>query len=92
MTLVLNGCILLLQEHQLLKKAEIVFDNEITAVTYDSLQAQKDGMFFCKGTHFKEDYLRDAQQRGASTYVSEVEYPQIKGMNALIVRDVQWPF
>lgn len=89
MTLVLNGCILLLQEHQLLKKAEIVFDNEITAVTYDSLQAQKDGMFFCKGTHFKEDYLRDAQQRGASTYVSEVEYPQIKGMNALIVRDVQ---
>ncbi|MBA1392934.1 UDP-N-acetylmuramoyl-L-alanyl-D-glutamate--2,6-diaminopimelate ligase, partial [Lactobacillus sp. XV13L] len=89
MSLILNGCILLLKEHHLLTKADIVFDNEITNVTYDSRQAQKDGMFFCKGTHFKEEYLRQAQQNGASTYVSQQEYPDIKGMNALIVNDVQ---
>lgn len=89
MTLILNGCTLLLQEHKLLKQADIVFDNEITAVTYDSRQAQKDGMFFCKGTHFKESYLKQAQANGATTYVSEVAYPDIKGMNALIVTDVQ---
>ena len=89
MALILNGCVLLLKEHHLLKKADIVFDNEITAVTYDSRRAQKDGMFFCKGTHFKEDYLRQAQQNGASTYVAQQEYPEIKGMNALIVNDVQ---
>lgn len=88
MTLVLNGCILLLREHHLLKKAEVVFDNEITAVTYDSRKAQKDGMFFCKGTNFKEDYLKSAQKNGATTYVSEVEYSDVKGMNALIVTDV----
>ncbi|NVY96694.1 UDP-N-acetylmuramoyl-L-alanyl-D-glutamate--2,6-diaminopimelate ligase [Lactobacillus sp. DCY120] len=89
MTLILHGCTLLLREHDLLKKAEIVFDNDITAVTYNSKQAQKDGMFFCKGTHFKVEYLKQAQELGASTYVSEVEYPEIKGMNALIVTDVQ---
>lgn len=89
MSLILNGCILLLKEHHLLTKADIVFDNEITAVTYDSRQVKKDGMFFCKGTHFEEKYLREAQQNGASTYVSEQEYPDIKGMNALIVNDVQ---
>ena len=42
MALILNGCVLLLKEHHLLKKADIVFDNEITAVTYDSRRAQKD--------------------------------------------------
>ncbi|UQS82041.1 UDP-N-acetylmuramoyl-L-alanyl-D-glutamate--2,6-diaminopimelate ligase [Bombilactobacillus folatiphilus] len=89
MTLILNGCILLLQEHQLLEYADIVFDNEITSVTYDSRQATKDGMFFCKGTHFEEKYLRQAQANGATTYVSEIAYPEIKGMNALIVNDVQ---
>ncbi|UQS84218.1 UDP-N-acetylmuramoyl-L-alanyl-D-glutamate--2,6-diaminopimelate ligase [Bombilactobacillus thymidiniphilus] len=89
MTLILNGCILLLKEHQLLKQADIVFDNEITAVTYDSRTVQKDGMFFCKGTNFKEEYLVQAQKNGATTYVSEIAYPNIKGMNALIVNDVQ---
>ena len=34
-------------------------------------------LFLCKGAHFKEAYLADAQEKGAFAYISETEYPGV---------------
>jgi UDP-N-acetylmuramoyl-L-alanyl-D-glutamate--2,6-diaminopimelate ligase len=63
-------------------------ERRIAAVSCDSREALQDAIFFCKGAHFKEKYLRDAVGRGAVCYVSERPY-DVSGVSYLLVPDVR---
>ena len=55
-------------------KASICPDNApddavVRLVTFDSREAAEETLFFCKGAHFKADFLTDAVAAGAHCYV-----------------------
>lgn len=58
------------------------------AISYNSKAVDKDTLFFCKGETFKEDYLKEATERGASFYVSERIYEDVDA-TAIIVNDIR---
>lgn len=43
----------------------------IDCFCYDNRAVTGTALFLCKGAHFKDDYLRDALQRGAVAYVAD---------------------
>jgi UDP-N-acetylmuramoyl-L-alanyl-D-glutamate--2,6-diaminopimelate ligase len=43
-------------------------------LSYDSRDVVYGTMFFCKGASFKEEYLKEAIEKGAGVYVSEKSY------------------
>ena len=47
----------------------------VALVSCDSQVVIPRTLFICKGAKFKEDYLRQAMERGAFAYVSETAYP-----------------
>ncbi|MCZ0717730.1 Mur ligase family protein [Aerococcus kribbianus] len=59
----------------------------VTSLTYDSREVSAGTLFFCKGAHFRVDYLKAAQVSGAVAYVSERDYGI--DLPALIVKDVR---
>ncbi|MDR2354610.1 MAG: UDP-N-acetylmuramoyl-L-alanyl-D-glutamate--2,6-diaminopimelate ligase [Clostridiales Family XIII bacterium] len=63
-------------------------DRAIETLCYDSREACKGALFFCKGARFSAEYLLRALAAGAVAYVSETEYA---GANApaLIVSDLR---
>ena len=46
----------------------------IDCFSYDNRAVSGTALFFCKGAHFKEAYLRDALARGAVAYVADRAY------------------
>lgn len=46
----------------------------IEGLTYNSKEAVASSLFVCKGKNFKEEYLREAIEKGALCYVSEEKY------------------
>lgn len=51
-----------------------ITDLNIDFITYNSNEVIKDTLFVCKGNRFKEQYLIQAAQLGASCYISEKKY------------------
>ncbi|MDD7593648.1 MAG: UDP-N-acetylmuramoyl-L-alanyl-D-glutamate--2,6-diaminopimelate ligase [Peptoniphilaceae bacterium] len=49
-------------------------ETPIEAISYDSRTVVPGTLFFCKGRHFKAEYLQTAFQKGAVGYVAEKEY------------------
>ena len=47
---------------------------QVEYISYNSKDIKSNTLFFCKGAHFKEDFLLDAIKKGAVAYVSEYEY------------------
>ena len=47
---------------------------QIESISYNSKEVTENTLFFCKGAHFKEQFLCDAINRGATVYVSEKKY------------------
>lgn len=72
-------------------------DSTVRLVTFDSREAAEETLFFCKGAHFKADFLADAVIAGAHCYVSETVYDlpaekdgrEIPPVRALIVSDIR---
>ncbi|MEY8402259.1 acetylglutamate kinase [Oscillospiraceae bacterium 44-34] len=60
----------------------------VELVSYDSREVVPGTMFLCKGAHFKAEFLKMAQDKGAAAYVSETPYPEI-GLPCLLVRDMR---
>lgn len=63
----------------LLTKAELLKDKtssnvKFTSISYDSRKVKKDAIFICKGLNFKKEYLLDVIEKGATCYVSEIDY------------------
>lgn len=46
-------------------------------LSFDTRDIRKNTLFFCKGAHFKAEYLKDAERLGASAYVSETEFDSL---------------
>lgn len=44
---------------------------EVHNIRYFSGSVEKGDLFFCKGAHFQEAYLREAEERGALAFVSD---------------------
>lgn len=72
----LSDYIKLLEEHHLLDETSCDNDSKVTYLTYNSKQVVPGTLFICKGQRFKTDYLLEAQERGASAYVSEQFYKE----------------
>lgn len=78
---------------QLLSKEKILLDNncdedtKIEYVSYDSRNIKANTMFFCKGEHYKTEYLDQAISNGAVVYVSEEKYST--NSQYIIVKDIQ---
>ncbi|MGY0290804.1 Mur ligase family protein, partial [Limosilactobacillus fermentum] len=82
-----NSAISLLTEHGLLVRTENYRQHFFYHVEYNSKLVQSETLFFCKGAAFKEDYLNEAIDRGATAYVAEQSYQN--GATALIVTNIQ---
>lgn len=62
---------------------EASFDN----ITFDSRCVSSRTLFTCKGETFKEDYLKNAIQRGAVAYMSQQKYNV--GIPCIITNDIR---
>ncbi len=47
---------------------------QVENISYNSREITENTLFFCKGAHFKEQFLCDALNKGAVAYVSEKKY------------------
>ncbi|KRN98978.1 UDP-N-acetylmuramoylalanyl-D-glutamate--2,6-diaminopimelate ligase [Companilactobacillus kimchiensis] len=75
-----------MKKHDLLVSSSVSNENlEVTNISYNSKEDQKNGIFFCKGNKFKAEYLDQAIKNGAQIYVAEKEFSQ--DVDRLIVKD-----
>ena len=58
----------------------------IKDLTYNSKEVTDNSLFICKGKAFKKEYLEEAINKGATCYVSEVDYEV--GIPKIIVKDI----
>lgn len=81
------------QAIQLLSDEKILLDNncnedtKIEYLSYDSRNIKTNTMFFCKGEHYKTEYLDQAISNGAVVYVSEEKYST--NSQYIVVKDIQ---
>ncbi len=61
--------------------------SDIHHIAYDSQKVEKNTLFICKGATFKEEYLHQAKERGATCYVSAVKYDI--PMDHILVSDIR---
>ncbi len=66
---------------------ESILSTPVTAITFDSRKVQSGGIFFCKGEHFKAEYLIMAKNKGALLYISETKYEI--DLPCLLVSDIR---
>ena len=59
-----------------------------TSLCYDSRQAKKDTLFFCKGAAFEQRYLEMAINQGATCYIAERPYEAVDAFG-IIVTDIR---
>jgi len=71
MTYKLSEYINLLKEHNLMKECSLKADPEILNISYNSQEVGKGTLFICKGSHFKEEYLLSAIEKGAVCYLAD---------------------
>lgn len=67
-------------------KDEALLTLPVERITFDSKEAQSGTLFVCKGKKFREEYLKEAFNKGAFCYISEKNY---FGLNGLIVNDIR---
>ena len=96
----LGEYIQLLQKQNLLRTAASApLTREVALVSCDSREVVPGTLFICKGAHFKLDYLRAAQEKGAFAYLAEEPYPQVDlpciqvgdvRLAMALLRDLMW--
>ena len=72
--LILKDFIELFKKNSILTSTECDENSPVGFVSYNSQDLKADTLFFCKGAHFKEQFLLDALENGATAYVSEKKY------------------
>ena len=60
----------------------------IRHLSFDTRDLRSDTLFFCKGVHFKVDYLKQAAANGAVAYVSEKRYDEV-ALPCVLVSDIR---
>ena len=66
--------------------ADGVSEKHIECLTYDTRELTENGLFICKGAHFKNEYLDYALRNGALCYVSEKPFDR---PNGILVSDIR---
>ena len=61
---------------------------EVRHLSFDTRDLRAGTLFFCKGAHFKEEYLVQAAANGAVAYVSEKRYESVS-IPCVIVSDIR---
>ena len=83
----------LLNIYQILDKENLVVDynitneKEVSYLSYNSKDVEKNTLFFCKGLNYKEEYLDMAIEKGSICYISEKKYND--KINYIIVNDIR---
>lgn len=62
----------ILENNNLLIKYKIKENTEISSISCDSRDIEKNSLFFCKGQKFKKEYLKQAIEKGTICYISEI--------------------
>ena len=70
----LQAFIDLFEKNSILVEHDCKENVQVENISYNSREITENTLFFCKGAHFKEQFLHDAISRGAVAYVSEKEY------------------
>ncbi len=70
----INDFVELFKENSILTEHNCDVTTDIGAISYNSMEIAENTLFFCKGVHFKEQFLFDALNKGAVAYVSEKKY------------------
>lgn len=78
----------LLIENDLLIDCSVDSDVVVEYVSFNSKDIKPNTLFMCKGFAFKEEYLRDAIDKGVAAYVSEQRYVDCH-VPCLIVSDIR---
>lgn len=60
----------------------------LSSITFDSRKVTPGTLFCCKGATFRPEYLKDAEAAGATAYLAEKIYPEIK-IPGIIVSDIR---
>lgn len=77
----------ILDNKKILKEHNCNNNTQIEFISYDSRNIKPNTMFFCKGEHYKTEYLEQAIKNGATVYVSEEKYDV--DSEHIIVSDIQ---
>ena len=64
----------LFEKNSILTEHNCNAETDVEAISYNSMEIAENTLFFCKGAHFKEQFLLDALNKGAVAYVSEKKY------------------
>lgn len=83
----LSSFIELFSENSILSENTCTKNLLVEDISYNSKEVKKGTLFFCKGIHFREDFLNDALIRGAVAYVSEKKYDT--NAPCIIVSDIR---
>lgn len=80
----------LLERHGLLRGEDGAAgrDERVELVSCDSKTVAPGTLFLCKGAAFREEYLRQAVEKGAVAYVSEEAHPAA-GVPGILVTDIR---
>ena len=76
----------ILEENNLLVECDIRTE-DVQSISCDSRNIEQNGLFFCKGIYFKEEYLKAAIENGATVYVAEKNY-NVEGVSYFIVNNI----
>lgn len=77
-----------LKEEGILLESKQVGASRINYISYDSRDIKENTLFFCKGKHYKQEYLMQAIEKGTNIYVSEVKY-DLPNVSYFIVSDIR---
>lgn len=64
----------LFEKNSILAENNCDLNLSVGNISYNSREVTENTLFFCKGAHFKEQFLLDALNKGAVAYVSERKY------------------
>ena len=78
----------LLEDKKILREQKCNDDTKIEFVSCDSRNVKPNTIFFCKGKHYKPEYLTQAINEGATIYVSEEKFEDVD-LQYIIVNDIQ---
>ncbi len=70
----INSFIDIFEKNSILTEYDCNPNLNVESVSYNSREVTQNTLFFCKGLHFKEQFLRDALNKGAVAYVSVKKY------------------
>lgn len=64
-------------------------EQEVEYLSFDSKDMRENGLFVCKGAHFKPEYLQEALNRGAFCYLAEQAVPIEGSVPFVLVTDIR---